>query len=65
MVLLLLSIAFDLLKVTCNDIHLRALYPGRINVLPASETPDYMDLIPFLQQVKILAVFSLPGDHDQ
>ena len=64
MVLLLLSIAFDLLKVTGNDLRLSAFYPCRILVSPATETSCYMDLVSLLQQVQIPAVTSLPGGHD-
>ena len=63
MVLLLLSIAFNLLQRARNDICLPAFYPCRILVSPATETSCYMDLVSLLQQVQILAVTSLPGGH--
>ncbi len=64
MVLLLLSIAFDLLQLTGNDLRLRAFYPCRIHIPPASETSCYMDIVSLLQQAQITAVSSLPGGHD-
>ena len=54
----------DALKVTGNDFRLRAFYPCRILVPPATETSCYIDLVSLLQQVQIPAVTSLPGGHD-